>query len=291
MASWTEELFPPKFKVNDLFEDDQTRLVHPRSSKRSQQIYEDVYKEMLSSRKDKETLERDDSQEQVIKLPEGEEPGPKMTTESCDTEEAPEDSKHKCIWSEQELKILRDSLKCSKLNNIRLSVLTQALQKDCERVRSTCRQQAREILKINKKYNDVKKQNKAMKVTCAAFKEDARNAQEDLELCQDRLKDAIRDKKSAELELVSVKHELESVGKRKKVLQLEVAKQRVLQEKCLENQNISLRSRYEKEITDLLERLEETKLCLEKERNEHCITKKALAHLRLHFAREVPYLE
>ena len=211
-----------------------------------------------------------------------------MTTESSHTEEDCADSKHKCIWSEQELKILRDSLECSKLNNIRLSVLTQALQKDCERVRSTCRQQASEILKMNKKYNDVKKQNKAMKVTCVAFKEDARNAQEDLELCQDRLKDAIRDKESAELELVSVKHELESVGKQKKVLQLEVEKQRVLQEKLLENQNISLRSRYEKEITDLLERLEETELCLEKERNEHYITKKALAHLKLHFASEVP---
>ena len=205
-----------------------------------------------------------------------------MTTESQESE----DTDHKCIWSEKELKVLRDSLKCSKLNNIRLSVLTQALQKDCERVRNTCRQQASEILKLNRKYNDVKKQNKAMKITCMAFKDDARNAHENLECCQDRLEEAIIDKKSADLELVKIKHELEAVEKQRKVLQLEVEKQRVLQEKLLENQNVSLRSRYEKEITDLLQRLEETELFLEKEKNEHSITKKALAHLRLHFAGE-----
>ena len=199
-----------------------------------------------------------------------------------------EDIKHKCIWSAQELKVLRNSLKCSKLNNIRLSVLTQALQKDCERVRNTCHQQASEILKLNRKYNDVRKQNKAMKITCKAFKEDARSAQENLEDCQGRLEDGIRDKKSAEVELVKMKHELEAVQKRNKVLQIELEKQQVLQEKFLENQNISLRSLYEKEITDLLERLEKTELSLEKEKNEHTITKKALAHLRLHFAGEGP---
>ena len=73
MASWIEELFPPQFKVNDLFEDDQMRSVHARSNKRTRQIYENVYKEMLSTRKDKETLENDDSQQQVMKLAEGEE--------------------------------------------------------------------------------------------------------------------------------------------------------------------------------------------------------------------------
>jgi chromosome segregation ATPase len=179
-------------------------------------------------------------------------------------------------------------LKCSKLNNIRLSILTQALQKDCERVRNTCQEQASEILKLNKKYNDVRKQNRAMKIACKAFKEDAKNAQENSEDCQCRFENAIRDKKSAELELVKMKHELEAVQKQNKVLQFEFEKQQMLQEKLLENQNISLRSLYEKEITDLLERLDKTEICLEKEKNEHTITKKALAHLRLHFADEGP---
>ena len=59
MASWVEELFPPKFKVNDLFDDDQTRPVHERSNERFRQIYEDVFEEMLSTRDYKEALEHD----------------------------------------------------------------------------------------------------------------------------------------------------------------------------------------------------------------------------------------
>ena len=127
-----------------------------------------------------------------------------------------------------------------------------------------------------------------MKIACKAFKEDAKNVQENSEDCQCRFENAIRDKKSAELELVKMKHELEAVQKQNKVLQFEFEKQQMLQEKLLENQNISLRSLYEKEITDLLERLDKTEICLEKEKNEHTITKKALAHLRLHFADEGP---
>ena len=198
-----------------------------------------------------------------------------------------EDGKFKCMWSAQELKVLRNSVKCSKLNNIRLSVLTQALQKDCERVRSTCQEQASEILKLTRKYNDIKKQNKAMKITCRAFKDDAKNAQENLEDCRARLENATTETKVVELELVRMRNELEAVQKQNKLIQIEFENQQMLQEKRLENQNVSLRSLYEKEIADLLQRLERTELCLEKERNEHTMTKKALSHLRLHFASDV----
>ena len=163
-------------------------------------------------------------------------------------------------------------------------MLTRALQKDCERIRNTCQEQASEILKLNRKYNDVRKQNKAMKITCKAFKEDSKNAQENLEDCRSRLEVATEAKNAVEIELVKVKRELESVQKRNKILQLECDKQQLLQAKLLENQNVSLRSMYEKEIIDLLQRLERTELSLEKERNEHTIARKALAHLRLHFA-------
>lgn len=207
-----------------------------------------------------------------------------QSSKSVHKEKKSEDGKNKCMWSAQELKVLRNSVKCSKLNNIRLSVLTKALQKDCERVRNTCQEQSSEIVKLTRKYNDIKKQNKAMKITCKAFKQDAKNAQENLEVCRARLENATRETKVAELELVRMKNELEAVQKRNKLIQIEFEKQQVLQEKRLENQNVSLRSLYEKEVTDLLQRLERTELCLEKERNEHTITKKALSHLRLHFA-------
>lgn len=203
-------------------------------------------------------------------------------------EKKSEDDKIKCMWSANELKVLRNSLKCSKLHSIRLTVLTQALQKDCERVKNTCQEQASEILKLTRKYNDIRKQNKAMKITCKAFKDDVMNAQENLQDCRARLEDAARETKVTELELFRMKNELEAAQKRNKVLQLEFEKQQVLQENLLENQNVSLRSLYERELTDLLQRLEKTELCLEKERNEHAITKNALAQLRLHFANGRP---
>lgn len=208
---------------------------------------------------------------------------PKLINEVKRSHETETTSEAKCIWSAKELKDLRESLKCSKLNNIRLSVLAKALQKDCERVRNVCLEQAREILELTKRYSEAKRQNKTMKITCKAFKEDAKKSQESLEDCQGRFKDAIRDKESTELELVKFKHELEVVQKQNKMLKLELEKQKTLQEKLLENQNVSLISLYEREMTDLVERLEEAKLCLEKEKNEHAINKKALAHLRLHF--------
>ena len=175
------------------------------------------------------------------------------------------------------------------MHNICLSALAQALQKDCERLRKTCHEQASEIMKLNKKYNDVRKQNKAMKIACKALKEDAKCSLENLEICQDQMKNAMEDKKSAKLELVRVKHELEKVRKQNKALLLKLEKQKALERRLLENQNVALRSLHEKKITDLLERLESSEACLEKEKNEHTITKKALVHLRLHFATEETY--
>ncbi|XP_028407554.1 coiled-coil domain-containing protein 160 homolog [Dendronephthya gigantea] len=285
MAAWIEELFPPKFKVNDFFRDDGTRPTRARLNESFQEVYEKVFEEILSTSKEKDKSEhRHDSQEDASGGQEGN--FTEANRDHNEEENGSEDIQDKCIWNADELKILRKFLKRSKLHNIRLSVLAQALQKDCERLRKTCEEQASEIMKLNRKYSDVRKQNKAMKIACKAFKEDAKSSQENFEICQDRMEKAIEDRKSAELELARIKHELEKVGKQNKVLQLELEKQKALERRLLENQNVALRSLHEKEITDLLERLETSEACLEKERNEHAITKKALVHLRLHFAAE-----
>lgn len=199
-------------------------------------------------------------------------------------EKISEKDKHKCVWSSQELQVLRSSLKTSRLNNIRLSVLTQALKKDCDRVRNACHEQETTILKLNRKCSAIRQQNKKMKIICRAFKEDARTAQNDLKHCQARLNVATENKKLIEIELGEVTGELEAVKKEAKLLELKCEKQKLLQEQLLKNQNISLMSRYESEIADLREQLNKTRVCLEKEQNEHTIAKKALSHLRLHFA-------
>ena len=46
MASWIEELFPPKFKVDDLFDNDYRKTTSSQSNDNFRKIYEDVFKEM-----------------------------------------------------------------------------------------------------------------------------------------------------------------------------------------------------------------------------------------------------
>lgn len=82
MASWVEELFPPKLKINDLtFDKDglENKPAHLRSNGRSRQIYEDVFEEMLSNVKREKVLER--GQHEVPHSTQLDEPGSQRATE------------------------------------------------------------------------------------------------------------------------------------------------------------------------------------------------------------------
>ena len=56
MASWIEELFPPKFKVDDLFDNDYTKTTSSQSNDNFRKIYEDVFDGMQLKEKDKEAF-------------------------------------------------------------------------------------------------------------------------------------------------------------------------------------------------------------------------------------------
>ena len=192
-----------------------------------------------------------------------------------------------CIWSSEEITVLRQSIERSKLNNIRLNVLARSLHKDCEHLKSICHEQARELLMWNQKYGDVRKQNRRMKITCGAFKEDIKKCCTDLEESQRLLQDTVTQKENYELELLRITKEHEHTRKNNKKLKLELESQRKLHEQLMKNQKSALELLQAKEVHMLTNRLKLTESELEKEKNDHCITKKALEHLRLHFASEI----
>lgn len=103
-----------------------------------------------------------------------------------------------------------------------------------------------------------------------------------LENCRRQLEDARKDKVVAENEVMEMKRELNVSKKEKDVLRVE------LESNCkrFENQNIDSKSLHKKEILELTERLNIIQSLLEKETNDHALTKLALAHLRLHFAKD-----
>lgn len=57
MAAWIEDLFPPKFKVNDLFRNDEIKSTRPRLNESLQEIYEKVFEEIISTSEEKEKSE------------------------------------------------------------------------------------------------------------------------------------------------------------------------------------------------------------------------------------------
>lgn len=65
MASWIEELFPPKFKVNDLFDTDEAKTIDRGSNERFRKIYEDVFEEMILNKKDQERSEKDEQEHEL----------------------------------------------------------------------------------------------------------------------------------------------------------------------------------------------------------------------------------
>ena len=65
MASWIEELFPPKFKVNDLFDTDEAKTIRRGSNERFRKIYEDVFEQMFSTKKDEETSEHAEQEHEL----------------------------------------------------------------------------------------------------------------------------------------------------------------------------------------------------------------------------------
>lgn len=277
---WVDELFPPKFNFTTPLDSDRVQYEtdYTRKIKNVQKIYQDVY----STRQDLDTrfnsLQPAKSLESVVE----------EKSALCDKIKAGSNvgnvTERECIWNKDELKVLRKCLKRSKLNNIRLSVLARSLQKDCEHLRNMCQEQGREILKWNQKYNEVRKQNKRMKITCNAFKEDAKKYNVDFEECQGLLEVAVSVRESSEVKLLQTEKELEVTEKKLEILKSEVEKQKMMQGRMLKNQKAALELIHAREVYRLTTKLEETQLRLEKEQNDHTINKKALEHLRLHFA-------
>ncbi|XP_046853370.1 uncharacterized protein LOC124446571 isoform X2 [Xenia sp. Carnegie-2017] len=226
MAAWIEELFPAKYKIEDLLDDIGIAVGEEKSS-RSQKTYEDNFHSYLLK------YETDRSKGNVKFKIEN-----KNEKKECKTEEVQpsfgegsygrtndghsrEESKNDqngnttkeiqggCPWNLKELNFLRQSLECSKLNTIRLSVLSRALQKDCERVKDNCRDQEKQLLELRRKYGDVLKQNKALKITCKAFKDDSKHAHMQLENCRRQLEDARKDIVVAENEVMEMKQKID----------------------------------------------------------------------------------
>lgn len=291
-SHWVDELFPPRFNFATSFDSDglQYETIYANKMRNVKKIYEDVYSTTRSQGKVQEldTSSKPKICPESVVLTVAEEKislCDKIKTEYSHTIEKNENNvtEPECIWSEDELKVLRNSTKRSKLINIRLSVLTRSLQKDCEYLRNICQEQAREILKWNEKYNEVRKQNKRMKITCRAFKEDAKKCYVDLEECQEFLEVAISARECSEVELVQTKNKLEVSQKELEILKSELEKQTMMQDRMLKNQKTALELIHAKEVYILTTKLEETQMRLEKEQNGHTISKKALEHLQLHF--------
>lgn len=286
---WVDELFPPRFNFTTPFDSDKVQYEtdYTRKIKNVQKIYQDVYLATKSPNKDKQELDTSLNSLQPTKSLESviEEKSALCDKIKAESEQNVNNvTERECIWSKDELKVLRKSSKRSKLNNIRLSVLAHSLQKDCEHLRNMCQEQAREILKCNRKYNEVRKQNKRMKITCRAFKEDTKKYNVDFEECQGLLEVAVSTRESSEVKLLHTEKELEVTQKKLEIFKSEVEKQKMMQNRMLKNQKTALELIHAKEVYRLTAKLEETQLRLEKEQNDHTINKKALEHLRLHFA-------
>lgn len=286
---WVDDLFPPRFKLTSSFDcSEKSKTSYPSRTRDVQQIYEDVYLSTTFSEKWDELNGESKTLKEVMMESAAKEvtqPSLKVNPDSSPDENKTKRNvtERKCMWSTDELKVLRNSLKRSRLNNIRLCVLTRSLQKDCEHLKNICQERAREILEWNKKYNEVRKQNKRMKVTCRAFKQDAKRCNAELEECKEFLNVALTDKERLELELVQTKKELETKQKQCATLSLDLENQKRLQDKLMVNQQIALGLKEERKINELTTKLKEIQLALEKEKNYHEINRNALEHLRLHF--------
>ena len=279
---WVTEVFPPKFQfgsVDELLNGPEEDEKGEEKVKYLDEVYRRVYFEQEKARKS-----TDDELQTGLERKQKSQKKRLVAKDRRRTSKQKQKDQDECIWSESELKMLRKFLQKAKMQNLKLAAMLQSAQDEI----NTWKEKVKEVTEsdelMNSKFRILKKKYERLKVNYRALKEDVRKYHSNLKVsreeCEqlklemdDIAKSLSQTKAELNVEKLNNEHLWLRLGNREK----ESAENLKSQEQFLEQQHLLEIRKLQKEVVRLKEKFYE-------EKQDNDLNKRALEHLRSHFA-------
>ena len=278
---WVAEVFPPKFqfgKVEEMLHS--PGLVETENEKihSIDKVYRKVFFEQEKTKKlrDKELkLKHREKQDVSSVTPE------RQRKQERKTQRKDEDE---CIWNEKELKTLRTFLQKAKMQNLQLATMLESAQDEI----NVWKEKYRDVAEANDVMKNrlllLKKKYERLKVNYRALKEDVRRYHANLKVTRQDCEELTSEKSEIEETLNQTKSELNREKLHNEQLQLRLDRKEREFEENIKSCEYFVEQQNQLEKAKLRQDIERLNKELKIEREDNYLNKKALEHLRNHFA-------
>ncbi|XP_078379678.1 uncharacterized protein LOC144662694 [Oculina patagonica] len=276
---WVAEIFPPKFQfgsVDELLncpkEDDGSK----EKAKYLDEVYRRVYigEEKAKKSTDEELqvgLERLEKRQAVAK-------------ERKQPSKPKDKDQDECIWSQSELKMLRKFLQKAKMQNLKLAAMLQSAQDEIETWKEKFKDVAEADELVNNSFCILRKKYERLKMNYKALKEDVRRYHSNLKVSREDCRQLKLERDDTQKALSQTQADLNKEKLNNEHLQLRLNKKEKEYEESLKSHEHFLEQRHLLEIAKLQKEVVRLTEEFEKEKQDNDLNKKALEHLRGHFA-------
>ena len=279
---WVAEVFPPKFQfgsVNELLNGPEEDVKSKEKVEYLDEVYRRVYFEQEKAKKSTddelhvglERLERSQKKRLVAK-------------DRKRPSKQKQKGQNECIWNESDLKMLRKFLQKAKMQNLKLASMLQSAQDEINTWKDKFKEVTEADELLDSTFRILKKKYERLKVNYRALKDDVRKYHSSLKVAREECEQLKLERDGIAKLLNQAKAELNLEKLNNEHLQLKLDKKEKeytenlkSQEQFLEQQHLLEIRKLQKEVARLTEKFDE-------EKQDNDLNKRALEHLRSHFA-------
>lgn len=274
---WVAEVFPPKFQFGSVEE----LLKCPEEDEKSKEkvkyldeVYRRVYFEEEKAKKstDEQLQVRLQQKRQLVSREKKRERKPQQKEQD------------ECIWSQSELKMLRKFLQKAKMQNLKLAAMLESAQDEIHIWKEKFKDVSESDELVKSSLGILKKKYERLKVNYKALKEDVRRYHANLKITREDYKELKLERDDIEKSLKQTQAELNMEKLDNEHLQLRLDKKETECEENLKRQEHFLEQQHQLEIMKLHKTIAGLTEKFEKEKQDNDLNKRALEHLRSHFA-------
>lgn len=274
---WVAEVFPPKFQFGSVEE----LLKCPEEDEKSKEkvkyldeVYRRVYFEEEKAKKstDEQLQVRLQQKRQLVSREKKRERKPQQKEQD------------ECIWSQSELKMLRKFLQKAKMQNLKLAAMLESAQDEIHIWKEKFKDVSESDELVKNSLGILKKKYERLKVNYKALKEDVRRYHANLKITREDYKELKLERDDIEKSLKQTQAELNMEKLDNEHLQLRLDKKETECEENLKRQEHFLEQQHQLEIMKLHKTIAGLTEKFEKEKQDNDLNKRALEHLRSHFA-------
>lgn len=280
---WVAEVFPPKFQfgsVDELLNGPQEDEKSKEKVKYLDEVYRRVYLQQEKARKSTD----DELQVEGLERKQKSKKKRLVAKDRRRTSKQKQSDQGECIWSESELKMLRKFLQKAKMQNLKLAAMLQSAQDEINIWKEKVKEVTESDELMNSNFLILRKKYERIKVNYRALKEDVRKYHSTLKVSREECEQLKLEMDDIAKSLSQTKAELNVEKLNNEHLQLRLDNKEKESTENLKSLKQFLEQQHLLEIRKLQKEVVRLKEKFYEEKQDNDLNKRALEHLRSHFA-------